>query len=208
MRDAKGRFCKAGKIYMTGFKAFGPGMICKGKQYAENTVFEEPEAVLCRKGIHFCATPSDVLQYYPLCDKKGQVQVAPVEALAECKTEDGIKFVTTGIKIGTRFTVKGFVEACKKATREKRLKNTVSKSPGADGSVNSGADGARCSGGKNSLCTCINGKCRGGMGSVLTIAKMENGKIVSFKSEMVDGGRIRENTWYQLENGEFAEVEE
>lgn len=26
---------------MKGYKAFGKGMICKGKQYAENTVFGE-----------------------------------------------------------------------------------------------------------------------------------------------------------------------
>ena len=26
---------------MKGYKGFEPGLICKGKQYAENTVFEE-----------------------------------------------------------------------------------------------------------------------------------------------------------------------
>ena len=26
---------------MKGYKAFGKGMICRGKQYSENTVFEE-----------------------------------------------------------------------------------------------------------------------------------------------------------------------
>lgn len=29
---------------MKGYKGFNKGMICRGKQYAENTVFEEPEA--------------------------------------------------------------------------------------------------------------------------------------------------------------------
>ena len=32
---------------MKGYKAFKKGMICQGKQYAENTVFEEDEAVIC-----------------------------------------------------------------------------------------------------------------------------------------------------------------
>ena len=29
---------------MNGFKAFEKGLICRGKQYAENTVFEEENA--------------------------------------------------------------------------------------------------------------------------------------------------------------------
>ena len=41
-------------------------MICKGKQYRENTVFEEPEAKICEKGMHFCENPFDVLDYSAL----------------------------------------------------------------------------------------------------------------------------------------------
>ena len=39
---------------MKGYKGFNPGLICKDKQYQENTVFEEPEAKICEKGMHFC----------------------------------------------------------------------------------------------------------------------------------------------------------
>ena len=38
---------------MKGYKAFSKGMICRNKQYAENTVFEEDEAIVCQKGMHF-----------------------------------------------------------------------------------------------------------------------------------------------------------
>lgn len=34
---------------MKGYKAFEKGLICRGKQYAENTVFEEDEARVCEK---------------------------------------------------------------------------------------------------------------------------------------------------------------
>lgn len=30
-----------------GFKAFDPGMKCRGKQYAENSEYKEPEAERC-----------------------------------------------------------------------------------------------------------------------------------------------------------------
>ena len=60
------------KVYAVGVKGFGPGMICRGKQYAENTVFEEPEAELCESGIHYCENPLDVLNFYPLIGEDGK----------------------------------------------------------------------------------------------------------------------------------------
>ena len=58
---------------MKGYKAFEKGMICNGKQYAENTVFEEESAEICQSGMHFCKNPLDVLDYYPLIDEKGNI---------------------------------------------------------------------------------------------------------------------------------------
>ena len=54
-----------------GYKAFEKGLICRGKQYAENTVFEESEAKICESGMHFCKNPLAVLDYYPLVDENG-----------------------------------------------------------------------------------------------------------------------------------------
>lgn len=36
---------------MKGYKAFGKGMICRGKRYSENTVFEEEKAEVCMSGM-------------------------------------------------------------------------------------------------------------------------------------------------------------
>ena len=46
---------------MKGYKGFRKGMVCRDKQYAENTVFEEEKAVICHSGMHFCENPLDVL---------------------------------------------------------------------------------------------------------------------------------------------------
>lgn len=71
---------------MKGYKAFEKGMICKGKQYTENTVFEENEAVICQSGMHFCKEPLEVLGYYPLVDDNGNIsEFAEVESLDEAK---------------------------------------------------------------------------------------------------------------------------
>ena len=44
---------KKGRNEMKGYKGFEKGLVCRGKQYAENTVFEEDNAVICSSGMHF-----------------------------------------------------------------------------------------------------------------------------------------------------------
>ena len=105
---------------MKGYKAFGPGMICRGKQYAENTTFEENEAVVCSRGMHFCKNPFDVLDFYDLVNDKGEFnEFAEVEALADTKTDDGKKYCTTKLKIGAKLSFPGFVKACVDFVMEK-----------------------------------------------------------------------------------------
>ena len=97
---------------MKGFKAFEKGLICKGKQYAENTVFEESEAIVCRKGMHFCKNPFDVLDYYPLIDDNGDFSdFAVVEALDEPVTDDNKKFCSKKLKIGAKLSFANFIKA-------------------------------------------------------------------------------------------------
>ena len=105
---------------MKGFKAFGKGMICRGKQYKENTVFEEGKAVICLSGMHFCENPLDVLDYYPLVDSNGNmVEVAEVEALDECHTDDSKKYCTKKLKIGLKLSLSEFVKAAIDFAHEK-----------------------------------------------------------------------------------------
>ena len=80
---------------MKGYKGFEPGLICRGKQYAENTVFEEEEAEICSCGMHFCENPFDVLGYYGFTNDNGDFnEFAEVEALDElvkaCEEEFGV----------------------------------------------------------------------------------------------------------------------
>ena len=97
---------------MKGYKGFSKGMICRGKQYAENTVFEEDEAIVCSKGLHFCKEPLDVLEYYPLFDDNGDMNdFAEVEALDEAKTDDDKKYCTKKLKIGAKIDFAKLVQA-------------------------------------------------------------------------------------------------
>ena len=108
---------------MKGYKGFDPGLMCRGKQYAENTVFEEEKAVICSSGMHFCQNPFDVLDYYDLVRKDGSFNdFAEVEALADAKTDDNKKFCTTKLKVGAKLSFAGFVKACVDFVFEKTIK--------------------------------------------------------------------------------------
>ena len=109
---------------MKGYKGFAPGLVCRGKQYAENTVFEEENAVICHRGMHFCENPFDVLDYYDLVRSDGTFNdFAEVEALADTKTDDSKKFCTTKLKVGTKLSFAGFVKACVDFVLEKTVKD-------------------------------------------------------------------------------------
>ena len=113
---------------MKGYKGFNPGLICKDKQYQENTVFEEPEAKICEKGMHFCENPFDVLDYYDLIRSDGTPnEFTEVEALDEPKTDDKKKFCSRKLKIGVKLGLSGFIKACVDFVLEKTIAEAPSE---------------------------------------------------------------------------------
>ena len=96
---------------MKGYKGFEKGLICKNKQYKENTVFEEENAEICKSGMHFCKNPFEVWRYYPPCNSKGEFnEFAEVEALEEAESDGEEKFCTTKLKIGAKISFDEFIE--------------------------------------------------------------------------------------------------
>ena len=115
---------------MKGYKGFNKGLVCRGKQYAENTVFEEDTAEICKSGMHFCENPFDVLSYYGFITDNGELnEFAEVEALDEVKTDDGKKYCTKKLKIGAKIGIEGLVKAfvdftLEKIHSDKKISNT------------------------------------------------------------------------------------
>ena len=98
---------------MKGYKAFRKGLICKNKQYAENTVFEESEAIPCQSGMHFCENPMDVFNYYGFISPNGEfTEFAEVEALDKPVTDDDIKYCSTKLKIYEKISFEKFIDIC------------------------------------------------------------------------------------------------
>ena len=66
--------------------------------------------------------------------------------------------------------------------------------------------------GKNSVIAAFNSKAKGDLGTLIVLSTREfNGTkwvITGFSAGIVDGEKIKANTWYEVKNGEFVEVKE
>ena len=189
---------------MKGYKAFEKGLVCKGKQYKENTVFEEDQAEICECGMHFCKNPLDVWNYYP-CDP--DTEYAAVEAIEDVKTNDGQKFCTKKLKIGAKLSLKGLIDAAVEFIAEKANINTDDYSKlAASGDCSQLAASGNCSVVAN---IGINGMAKASKGSWIVLAEYDaNYKIKKVVSKQVDGKKILPDTWYKLKEGKFVEQKE
>ena len=204
---------------MKGYKGFNPGLICKDKQYQENTVFEEPEAKICEKGMHFCENPFDVLDYYDLIRSDGTPnEFAEVEALDEPKTDDKKKFCSRKLKIGVKLGLSGFVKACVDFVLEKTIAEMPSENVDSGNSAQIGSSGdfakINCTGSNSVICCAGHGSVvKAPIGCWITLAEWgydgakQRYVPVCVKTEYIDGEKIKADTPYMLENGEFVEAE-
>ena len=204
---------------LNGYKAFEPGMICKGKQYQENTDYEEEGGEICEKSMmHYCVNPFDVLNFYPLVNDSGKVSdFAAVKSLEEPVSCDGGKFATKKIHIGVKLGLPGFVKACidylKEETIGKAPNSTVSS--GNSAKIGSSGNSAKIeSSGEDSVICCAghDSAVKAKAGSWITLAEWEYSEAKNrcvpkcVKTEYVDGERIKADAWYKLIDGEFTEV--
>ena len=219
---------------MKGYKAFKKGLICdptgnKPFQFAENTVFEERKAEVCKSGFHFCAEPMDVLNYYP-----PESEFAEVEALDDVKTDDSVKYVTKKIRIGAKISLKDLISAqvdidfakAKEDGNEHYAQGYYGHAAAQGYKGHAAAQGdyghAAAQGykghaevdGKEAIAAAfgINGKAKACLGSWIMLAEWElkngNWHIAAVKTAQIDGEKLKADTWYILKNGKFEEAEE
>ena len=212
-----------------GYKAFSPGMICRGKRYAENTDYEETDGAICSEGMmHYCVNPFDTLNFYDLVGENGKFSdFAEVEALDPPVSGSGGKFAAKKLHIGAKLSFAGFVKACIDYTKEQTIDNMPKSEidTGDYAQIGSSGDSAKIGSSGNYAQINSTGEdsviCCAGSGSVvkakagswITLAEWEysdeKGRFVPryVKTEYVDGEKIKADTWYCLKNGEFVEAE-
>lgn len=220
---------------MKGYKGFEKGLVCKGKQYKENTVFEEDKTEICESGMHFCGYPLDVFRFYPLVNDNGVLnEFVEVEALDDAKTNDDIKYCTKKLKIGAKIGIPGLVQASVDYIINKISKNNAESNTGYcsvstntghysastntgnySASTNTGYCSVSSVEGKDSVAIAfgVNSKAKGALGCYIAIAEWERTdydcgyKLKDFQSAKVDGKKIKADTFYKLIDGEFTECE-
>ena len=130
---------------MKGFKRFEKDFSCRGKQYEENTTYEEHGVGCCHKGVmQFCEDPWEVLNHYDLVDGNGNFsEFAEVEALGQV-WNDGEKRATNKIHIGAKLGLKGFLKSCIDFTIEKtKYESNGTNLPGDYAQIGSSGDYAK-----------------------------------------------------------------
>ena len=208
-------------------KGMNRDMTCRGYKYEEGGTYKEDDAKLCERGFHGVTRPLDVFNYY--MPGQSVYHEAELEDVTTEKSDDS-KVCGKKITIGARLSIRNLVDAQIAYTRE-HCTNAYNAEPGKPatagygGAATAGNHGAATAGncgaatsrgnasvGDYGIASVRGNGCmvRGGKGAVLVIAE-ERGcsyDIIAWKAVVVDGEKIKENTWYRLDGGELVEVED
>ena len=210
---------------MKAYKGFDKDLKCRGFQYEIGKTYEEPKAELCKARFHACEMPLDVLKYYPSATSR--YCVVDLHGVSDERADDSkvcAKEIKFGAEIGMPELVKAQIEYVKSHTTTEHT-DLKAATAGDNGAATAGDNGAATAGeygaatargtasvGKNGMAAARgNGvKVRGGMGAVLVcvIENDEDFEIKEWKAAVVDGEKIKPDTWYTADKGEFKEVEE
>ena len=203
------------------YKGFNKDMTCRGFQYKEGKEYETSRAVVCNEGFHACEHPLDCLGYYP----PNTSVYHEVEQTGEFSSDSGSrdsKIASTKIKIGAKLSIAGLVQAAIDFTKSKTV--TMQDATGYKGASSAtgycGASSATgycgASSADNSTAVAVawgyESKAKGCIGAHIVCAEWKYDNLnndwvfVGAKMSIVDGVKIKADTYYTLRDGEFVEV--
>lgn len=209
---------------MRAFKGFNKDLTCRGYQYEEGKEFHTERAECCDTGFHACEYPLDCFGYY---DPAHSV-FHEVELSGEMdKSGDNTKVCATDIKIGARLSIAGLVKMAIDFTMSK-----VNKEAGSDerhgfasatgykgassvsdptGVAVAWGHEARAKGCKGAHLILSDWKYVGARysdGDYMDPYDKESWELTGAKMVVVDGEKIKEDTYYRCFEGEIVEVTE
>ena len=185
------------------YKGFDKDLKCRGFQYEIGKEYWEESANLCSTGFHACENPLDTFGYYAP-NKGSRYCEVELDEVTDQKESSDTKRCGKIIKIGAELDVAGICKAhfeyvtarCDPA-KSNAAGDRESASAGESGSASAGANGIACVRG---------GKVKGGLGCAICCAELDdNGNNIGVVAAIVDGEKIKVNTWYIVKNGEFVE---
>ena len=218
---------------MRAFKGFNKDLTCRGYQYEEGKEFHTERAECCDTGFHACEYPLDCFGYY---DPAHSV-FHEVELSGEMdKSRDNTKVCATDIKIGARLSIAGLVKMAIDFTMSKVNKEAGSdeRHGFASATGDYGASSATGYKGASSVSDPTGvavawgheARAKGCKGAHLILSDWkyvgarysdgdymdpydkESWELTGAKMVVVDGEKIKEDTYYRYIEGEIVEVTE
>ena len=213
------------------YKGFNKDLTCRGFQYEIVKEYEEKEVSVCSSGFHACENPFDVLDFYSDILNNRYCKVEQYGTIKKDDKKQASSKIKVVAEIGFKGLFKAGIEWIKEITNpESLIKETKGKndkdkigsransaqigSSGKSAQIGSSGDYAKIdSTGEDSVICCAgrNSIVKAKKGSWITLSEWEYSKEkrrsipICVKTEFVDGERIKADTWYKLENGEFVE---
>lgn len=210
------------KEIIESYKGFNEDMTCTPQntdicfQYKENESYETDVAEACECGFHGCEYPLDCLKYY----SPNKSVYHEVEQSGEIsKSNQDSKLSSTKIKIGASINIAGLVKAAIEYTT-KRTKSENDSTGDYGASSATGYKGKATAGDPQSIAVAwgYKSKAKGVLGAYLVLADWEGDEkkywepdtwiLKDVKMVIVDGEKIKPDTWYRIQNGEILECEE
>lgn len=216
------------------FKGFNKDLTCRGFQYEEGKEFETERAECCEEGFHACEYPLDCFGYYnPAQSVFHEVEL---DGDIDERGDGDTKLCATKIKIGARLTIAGLVKAAIDFTMSRVNKEAGSNERHgyASATGNYGASSATGYRGASSVSDPTGvavawgheARAKGCLGAHLILSdwryigekysdgdymypyRVESWELVGAKMVIVDGEKIKADTYYRCINGEIMEVDE
>ena len=189
------------------FKGFDKDLKCRGFQFEIGKEYEEPSAKACDRGFHACEQPIEVFGYYA----PGQSRYCEVEQSGELDRKgDDSKVASSRIKIGAEIGIPGIVKAQIEYVKAHTTTEHTDPEKATAGEYGAATSRGSSAVGSEGLAVARGNdvKVKGGLGAVLILCEeaRDSYKVAAYKVEVVDGERIKADTWYKLVNGEFEEV--
>lgn len=192
-------------------------------------MFEEASAQICESGMHFCALPHQVFEFYAAGQGN---EFTEVEALDEVHTDDEQKYCTKRLRIGAKISVfdickisvSAFFERFDFTNKIQKAKESTENNAGDCGAANAGNYGAANAGDYGAAIVQSKGtasvgekgvaismgnesKAKGSIGALLVLIERDNyDNIISAKTLIVDDKDVKSDTYYMLKDGIVAEV--